>query len=229
MKKKTTALILALALAMGLCAPALATDQTIQGPTSGGTFNGSGDVAWKASVMTGDVISVVMPTSVDFYIKLKDGVYSAGSNGTTAKGFDLVLSAEAKITNNSSTAIALSCSNVADGGVQSDAVGTSAGNPLPTAVLGLLDLALGKTANATPLSDEAFTAGKLTAGTVNLALGTIPRLQEGATDNVMSLWMHGKKLTAEDNSTWGSVDAALSAGETITATVTTTLKVAVAP
>lgn len=228
MKKKTTALILALALAMGLCAPALATDQTIQGPTSGGTFNGSGDVAWKASVMTGDVISVVMPTSVDFYIKLKDGVYSAGSSGTTTKGFDLVLSAEAKITNNSSTAIALSCSNVADGGVQSDA-SPSAGAPLPTAVLALLDLALGKTANATPLSDEAFTAGKLTAGTVDLALGTIPRLQEGSTDNVMSLWMHGKKLAAEDNSTWGSVDAALSADETITATVTTTLKVAVAP
>lgn len=224
MKRKTSALVLALALAMSLSVPAFATNQTVTGPVTGGAFDGQGDVRWEASVVADDVISVVMPTSVDFFIKLKPGAYTIGGANTTDKGFDLVLSGEARITNNSSAAIALSCSNVVDGGLASSGTTT-----MPATVLSLMELALGKVDNNTVLSTADFTAGKLTAGTVNLALGSIPRAIPGATDNVMSLWMHGQKLAAEDNGTWSAVDTALTAGETVTATVTTTLKVALAP
>ena len=89
MKKKLTALALALALATSLgsvafAAPATGSVTDNRDGTQNVTglnddvngFEQGGDVEWKAEIVTGDVISVVMPTSVDFYLKLKGGVYT---------------------------------------------------------------------------------------------------------------------------------------------------------
>ena len=78
MKKKLTALALALALATSLGSVAFAAPATgnvtdnrdgtqnvtgLNDDVNG--FEQGGDVEWKAEIVTGDVISVVMPTSVD--------------------------------------------------------------------------------------------------------------------------------------------------------------------
>lgn len=242
MKKKMTALFLSLALTMSLSVPAFAAEvggsvvqnpdgsQTIGGINSGtGGFGQGSDVAWSADVVAGDIISVVMPTSVDFYIKLKDAGYTADAS-KTQMGFDTVLSGEAKITNNSSCAVKLDCVGVTDGGITSSAAAPA--GQLPGQVLNLVELALGKVDNSQTLSDAQFMAGTLNRTGIAAApieLGSIPKPSAAAANaNVMSLWMHGRKLPAEAGATWFEVMKSVAADETVTATVTTTLKVSVA-
>ena len=244
MKKKLTALALALALATSLgsvafAAPATGSVTDNRDGTQNVTglnddvngFEQGGDGEWKAEIVTGDVISVVMPTSVDFYLKLKGGVYTPASGGTQM-GFDRILSAEAKVVNNSTCAIELSCVAITDGGVASSA-NPSAGATLPSGVLSLVELALAPQNSDASLTDQEFTEGKLdptAVGSSPLAFGTIATADAADPNaNIYSLWMHGRKLAGETEDTWKNVMLAINANETVTATVTTTFKVAVTP
>lgn len=248
MKKRAMAMFLGLTMALSLSVPAFAAPAT---PVTGqvtdnkdGTQNITGvnkeengfgqgsDVKWEAEVVAGDVISVVMPTSVDFYIKLKDAKYDI-TDGGTPMGYGGVLSGGAKIINNSTCAIDLSCVKVTDGGITSDAA-TPKGT-LPSKVLDLVQLALAENdPNKDPeLSDKDFGAKKLDAAAVTadapIKFGSIAKpTADDADANVMTLWMNGKKLTSESKSTWEEVMESVGNDETITATVTTTLKVSVA-
>lgn len=249
MKKRAMAMFLGLTMALSLSIPAFAapatpvpgkvTDNKDGTQSIGGVntdeaagFGQGSDVKWEAEVVAGDVISVVMPTSVDFFIKLKDAGYTAGGSDTQM-GYGGVLSGGAKIINNSTCPVELSCVGITDGGITSDAA-TSAGN-LPSKVLDLVQLALAANdPNKDPeLSDKDFTAKKLDAAVVTadapIKFGSIAKpTADDAEANILTLWMNGKKLTDEGGATWFEVMKAVAADETITATVTTTLKVSVA-
>lgn len=243
MKKRAMAMFLGLTMALSLSVPAFAAPAT---PVTGqvtdnkdGTQNITGvnkeengfgqgsNVEWKAEVVAGDVISVVMPTSVDFYIKLEDAGYQTG----TPMGFGTVLSGAANIVNNSTCAINLSCVGITDGGIESDA--TKSAGTLPNEVLSLVQLALANNdPNKATMTGSDFTAKKLTTTITPdapLEFGSIPKPNAKDPDaNTYTLWMNGKKLDNEAGTTWEEVMKAVTKEETITATVTTTLKVSVA-
>lgn len=247
MKKRAMAMFLGLTMALSLSVPAFAVETTgkvtdnkdgtqkIDGVNTDETagFGQGSDVKWEAEVVAGDVISVVMPTSVDFFIKLKDAGYTA-SDSATQMGYGGVLSGGAKVINNSTCAIDLSCVKVTDGGITSSAT-NPAGSLLPPKVLNVVQLALASNdPNKDPeLTESEFSLKALSESTVTadapIKFGSIAKPSaDDAEANILTLWMNGKKLADEKDTTWFGVMQSVAADETITATVTTTLKVSVA-